>query len=164
MSSLREWGGIWDHAVLRHWATNSVSDVFVYPLQPEQVVWGAQVVELLVNVTLHQPAVSSFAVKIDVTELSIPANPISSSSVTVNSGAQSTQLTLSIMAPKLWSPDTPALYVATASWGDGATFNSTFGIRHLTTRGAALLLNGAALYVHGVGDDYTYMETEAPPL
>jgi beta-galactosidase/beta-glucuronidase len=71
--------------------------------------------------------------------------------------AQSAQLKLVVNSPKLWSPDTPALYTAIACWGSDFALNTTikFGIKHLTTNGSAFLLNGAALYIHGVGDDFT---------
>ena len=167
-----EWGGIWDHTRVRHWPSNSVSDLFVYPSLPGQVVWGAESVDLLVNISLFAPATTSMVVQVLLEHDPSGGNanatsgmPVSGS-VVIAAGAHSAQLKLGVMSPQLWSPDTPALYTATASSGRDFTRSTsvTFGIKHLTTSGSALLLNGAALYIHGVGDDYTYMETEAPPL
>lgn len=167
-----EWGGIWDHTRVRHWPSNSVSDLFVYPSQPGQVVWGAESVDLLVNISLLAPATARTVVQVSLEhdphrgDANATSGMPVSGSVVIATGAQSAQLKLVVASPQLWSPDTPDLYIATASSGRDFTRSTsvTFGIKHLTTNGSALLLNGAALYIHGVGDDYTYMETEAPPL
>ena len=88
---------------------------------------------------------------------------VAEGSVVVPVAAQSAQLRLRVRSPQLWSPDTPVLYRATASC---LALNKSvvFGIKHLTTTGPTLRLNGAALYIHGVGDDFTYLESEGPPL
>jgi hypothetical protein len=161
-----EWGGIWDHVSLRFWPSNSVSDLFVYPSHPSEVVWGAESVDLFVNISLYEPATASGAtVHVVIAPVDTEGGAVSSS-VFIPAAAQSAQLKLVVKSPKLWSPDTPALYTAVASWGNEFALNTTikFGIKHLTTNGSALVLNGAALYIHGVGDDFTYLESEAPPL
>lgn len=160
--------GIWDHVSLRYWPPNSVADLFVYPLQPHQVVWGVESVDLLVNVSLYEVATANINVTI---VLALHNNSsqtdglVAYGKVAIPLATQSAQLKLVVTEPKLWSPDTPSLYTATA-WTEGVLHNTTitFGIKHLTTSGPKLLLNGAPLYIHGVGDDFTYMETEAPPL
>ena len=159
-----EWGGIWDHVRVRRWPTNSVSDIFVYPAQPDQVIWGTQSVDLLINVSLREPATASTRVNVSLAQNSregddAGAGAPTSGSVVIPEAALSAQLKLVVTSPQLWSPSTPYLYTATA--GDTEV---KFGIKHLTTSGSRLLLNGASLYVHGVGDDFTYLESESPPL
>ena len=174
-----EWGGIWDHVSLRRWHPNSVSDLFVYPADPYLVVWGVSSVDLMVNISLREPATASTTVQVSISQdlptasdgtpardSSMHAHMVAVGAVVVPAAAQAAQLKLTVNSPNLWSPDTPAMYRATASWGSGRVLNTSvsFGIKHLTTAGPTLRLNGAALYIHGVGDDFTYMETEAPPL
>eukprot|EP01048_Picozoa_sp_COSAG05_P013450 COSAG05_NODE_1434_length_4901_cov_2.084132_2_plen_455_part_00 len=160
-----EWGGIWDHVSLRYWPPNSVSDIFVYPSNPDQIVWGVMNVTLIINITLYQPATASGKLQVAIAQYGTSMHQSIVGSVVISANAQSAQLKMLVKSPQLWSPDTPALYIATvSSWGSASALNTTFGIKHLTTTGSALVLNGAALYIHGVGDDFTYMETEAPPL
>ncbi len=67
-------------------------------------------------------------------------------------------LTAEIPDPKLWSPDTPDLYVVKCSVvmaaGKDITpvdeFDQTFGIRHLEMEDGNFVLNGRRLILHGV--------------
>jgi hypothetical protein len=67
----------------------------------------------------------------------------------------------------LWTPDTPRLYTATVRLilGDRQRdrIEQRFGMREITTRGNALLLNGRPLYLRGYGDDNVEVLTGVPP-
>jgi len=63
-------------------------------------------------------------------------------------------LELAISKPRLWSPDTPALYDLEVRLFDGArpidAISDRFGVRSVEARGRQLLLNGRPLRIRGV--------------
>ena len=68
---------------------------------------------------------------------------------------------------RLWSPETPSLYIAevTLQEGDNAihAWKERFGLRKLEVRGERFFLNGAPFLVRGYGDDYIYPLTLISP-
>jgi beta-galactosidase len=75
-------------------------------------------------------------------------------------------LTATLANPKLWHFDRPHLYRAVAQLANGHTFETTFGIRLIETRGAAFYLNGERVRLTGVermaGSNPEYGMTEPP--
>ena len=70
---------------------------------------------------------------------------------------------LTVAAPALWSPDSPALYTLTVRAGADATDHS-FGFRTFEARGGAFYLNGAPFYMRGALDqDYWPEGLQTPP-
>jgi beta-glucuronidase len=81
------------------------------------------------------------------------------------SGAVCT-MTLHIDQPRLWSPDTPELYILKLSWrlrgddqGKWWTSQDRFGIRKIETRGTDIYLNGERIWLQGIAfhQDYAGM-------
>lgn len=68
---------------------------------------------------------------------------------------------------RLWSPETPNLYLAevTLYSGDTATHGWTerFGMRKLEVRGNRFYLNGVPYFLRGFGDDFIYPLTLVSP-
>ncbi|MCC6490089.1 MAG: hypothetical protein IT364_21565 [Candidatus Hydrogenedentes bacterium] len=68
---------------------------------------------------------------------------------------------------KLWTPETPNLYVADVTLLAGDTpihgWTERFGIRRLEVRGDRFFLNGQPFLVRGYGDDYIYPQTLISP-
>lgn len=56
---------------------------------------------------------------------------------------------LAISDPKLWSPDSPELYTATVTLGNGDTDSSTFGFRTLAWSPDGFVLNGDTILISG---------------
>ena len=66
-------------------------------------------------------------------------------------------------SPKLWSPSSPALHVATLSLGSGSGSDATtvrFGIRRVATKHGRFLLNGKPLFISGYQSNFQYGEHE----
>ena len=66
-------------------------------------------------------------------------------------------------APKLWSPSSPALHVATLSLGSGSGSDAIkvrFGIREVATEHGRFLLNGKPLFISGYQSNFQYGEHE----
>lgn len=70
-----------------------------------------------------------------------------------------TDLVVPLASPRLWTPDTPFLYVARVRLRQGGQVRDEmtirFGMREITARGDKLFLNGHPLYLSGYGDDAT---------
>lgn len=69
---------------------------------------------------------------------------------------------LQLDAPRLWSPESPHVYVVALTVGDGEQADHltvTGGLRRIETRGEALYLNGERLYLRGVLDQGYWPET-----
>ncbi|MBX7256747.1 MAG: hypothetical protein K1Y02_10325 [Candidatus Hydrogenedentes bacterium] len=68
---------------------------------------------------------------------------------------------------KLWTPDTPELYVARLSLMQGEQAidvqEARFGFRQIVFEGTRILLNGKAYFLRGYGDDSIYPETMTAP-
>lgn len=68
---------------------------------------------------------------------------------------------------RLWSPETPNLYLADVKLLSGDTpvhgWTERFGIRKLEVRGEQFFLNGRPYLLRGFGDDYIYPLTLVPP-
>lgn len=70
---------------------------------------------------------------------------------------------LTLPSPQVWTPDSPALYLARAVLSDGKTeiddVVDTFGVRTIEQRDGTLLLNGRPIVLRGAGDFSVF-----PPL
>ncbi|MEA3365417.1 MAG: hypothetical protein U9Q79_07230, partial [Candidatus Hydrogenedentes bacterium] len=68
---------------------------------------------------------------------------------------------------RLWSPETPHLYIADVTLLSGGSpvhgWTERFGIRKLEVRGDRFYLNGKPYFLRGFGDDYIYPETLISP-
>lgn len=68
---------------------------------------------------------------------------------------------------RLWTPETPNLYVAEVTLCSGDTpvhgWNERFGVRKLEVRGDRFYLNGQPYFLRGYGDDYIYPMTLVSP-
>lgn len=68
---------------------------------------------------------------------------------------------------RLWSPETPDLYIADVTLLSGGTpvhgWQERFGVRTLEVRGDRFYLNGKPYFLRGFGDDYIYPETLISP-
>jgi hypothetical protein len=65
---------------------------------------------------------------------------------------------LDIASPRLWTPDDPALYTASASLLTD-TLSSPFGMRWVDYKAGLIYLNGQPLYIRGALDQAFYPET-----
>jgi len=68
---------------------------------------------------------------------------------------------------RLWTPETPWLYVAEVTLREGEAvihgWNERFGLRKLEVHGDRFFLNGAPFLVRGYGDDFIYPLTLVSP-
>lgn len=68
---------------------------------------------------------------------------------------------------RLWSPETPDLYIADVTLLSGGVpvhgWKERFGVRTLEVRGDRFYLNGKPYFLRGFGDDYIYPETLISP-
>lgn len=83
-------------------------------------------------------------------------------SFTARTGGQRVK-EVTVSHPAVWSPETPALYVAEVVLHDGNnivldTAAVTFGIRTITCENGTLLLNGRPLTLHGVNRHEIYAD------
>jgi len=72
-----------------------------------------------------------------------------------------------LTAFRLWTPETPNLYVANVTLVSGDTpihgWTERFGVRKLEVRGEKFYLNGKPYFLRGYGDDYIYPLTLISP-
>lgn len=78
-----------------------------------------------------------------------------STSVTTDSSGRAS-LSLAVVHPTLWSPESPKLYPVTLSAG-ADTVHDQIGLRTIETRGSEILLNGQPILLRGVS-----IHAEAP--
>ena len=95
--------------------------------------------------------------------------------ISVGSGAQPSatghvNVSVTIPAVKLWSPEERNLYRVLATIYAGSDPKTVvdvaitrFGVRTITTDGYKLMLNGLRLFLSGYGDDAVYPLTVSPP-
>jgi hypothetical protein len=85
----------------------------------------------------------------------------------IQAGSAETILTVSIPAPKHWSPKTPHLYTARVRLlSDEATLDARsvrFGMRELKVADGQFMLNGRPIFLRGYGDDCIFPNTISPP-
>jgi hypothetical protein len=77
-------------------------------------------------------------------------------------GQNSYTLSVPVTAPRLWTPDTPNLYVARVSLQQGNSSDQLdvrFGFREISTHDGALLLNGEPLFLLSALDQDLYPDT-----
>lgn len=81
--------------------------------------------------------------------------------------SQVIEVAVSAPAAKLWSPESPQLYQAVITLGQGGRVldeqRQTFGFREVRAEATRLLLNGKPVYLRGYGDDSAEVLTGAPP-
>jgi Glycosyl hydrolases family 2, sugar binding domain/Glycosyl hydrolases family 2 len=70
-----------------------------------------------------------------------------------------------IQAPRLWSPETPALYVLVAELNGAIRYQrrTRFGFRSFEAKGGQLFLNGDPIFIRGALDQDFYPETIHTP-
>jgi len=87
--------------------------------------------------------------------------------VSVLGDATVADVTVLTAGAKLWSPEHPELYVATAELLRGGrvadTVSTRCGLREIETRGNDIYLNGRRILLRGYGDDCCFPLTVCPP-
>lgn len=151
---LANWGGIYGHVALESTGKVWVKDVHVRTnVNPP----SAKFIVTLESAK-DSPA-GPVVVRIEVA----PASKGRSRSYSAQGRAESTpersvalQIDLPLPDARLWSPDDPALYVASIQVVQNRrivdSVDQTFGLREITTRDGKILLNGRPYYLVGFGD------------
>ena len=82
-------------------------------------------------------------------------------------GASAAEVVLPTPGTRLWSPEHPELYVATAELRRGGrvvdTGSTRCGLREIEIRGNDIFLNGRRILLRGYGDDCCFPLTVCPP-
>lgn len=96
---------------------------------------------------------------VDVPPALLPASNPSPNAATAPSAQATLDLPVDLPDARLWTPETPSLYVARVRLLRGAQsldeLSVRFGMREITAEGRRLFLNGKPLYLSGYGDDAT---------
>ena len=135
---------------------------------PTGGLWQSVTLEVRDTLHLRHCAISAdVSGRVTVTpELSRPATTVvrilSPDGAEVAAASGEGPLSLTVAAPALWSPDSPALYVAEVTAGEDVTRHS-FGFRSFTTKGGQFLLNGEPFYMRAALDQDYYPEGICTP-
>lgn len=142
------WGGIWGHARLEARPAQYLKDVFIKP--------DVQKSEIAVEFDLVGGRQAD-SVKVEVFEW--PTAQDAKASV-VRPVQENASVTVPIPGAKLWTPDSPNLYVARVTLlKDGQVTDSLktrFGMREIRFDGSKIFLNGKRFFLRGYGDDHIY--------
>lgn len=142
------WGGIWGHARLEARPAQYLKDVFIKP--------DVQKSEIAVEFDLVGERQAD-SVKVEVFEW--PTAQEAKASV-VRPIQENASVTVPIPGAKLWTPDSPNLYVARVTLlKDGQVTDSLetrFGMREIRFDGSKIFLNGKRFFLRGYGDDHIY--------
>jgi len=96
---------------------------------------------------------------VDVPPALFPASNSSPDADTALSAPATLDLPVDLPDARLWTPETPSLYVARVRLLRGTQsldeLSVRFGMREITAQGRRLFLNGKPLYLSGYGDDAT---------
>ncbi|MDO4857682.1 MAG: glycoside hydrolase family 2 TIM barrel-domain containing protein [Thermoguttaceae bacterium] len=142
------WGGIWGHARLEARPAQYLKDVFIKP--------DVQKSEIAVEFDLVGGRQAD-SVKVEVFEW--PTAQEAKASV-VRPIQENASVTVPIPGAKLWTPDSPNLYVARVTLlKDGQVTDSLetrFGMREIRFDGSKIFLNGKRFFLRGYGDDHIY--------
>lgn len=156
------WGGIWGHARLEARPAQYLKDVFIKPdVQKSEIsaefdlVGGRQADSVKVEVFEWPKAQEAKASVVC---------PIQESLSESAASAESKTAPVAVMVPipgaKLWTPDSPNLYIARVTLlKDGQETDSLetrFGMREIRFDGSKILLNGKRFFLRGYGDDHIY--------
>ncbi len=172
---LGNWGGIGGAVYLEARSPIFVQDVFAMPdVGNSQVVLRVTLARADQANTAGQANTADQAadmeieseVGLDATSFSdrdtVPAAVVTRMAVpyrATDSGDIETDLAVPLASPRLWTPDTPFLYVARVRLRQGGQVRDEttirFGMREITAQGDKLFLNGHPLYLSGYGDDAT---------
>jgi hypothetical protein len=147
------WGGIWGHVFLEARADCWLSDLFVQPDVAKSL--------CSISATLNGKADAADAAKLEVFDKG--GQCVAETLLKVDPRAGVGQ-PIAVKAPipdaKLWTPDSPTLYVARLSLVKNGkvldAVESRFGMRQFTVAGYRLLLNGKRIMLRGYGDDHIY--------
>lgn len=142
------WGGIWGHARLEARPAQYLKDVFIKP--------DVQKSEIAVEFDLVGGRQAD-SVKVEVFEWPTAQEAKASVVLPVQENAS---VTVPIPGAKLWTPDSPNLYVARVTLlKDGQVTDSLetrFGMREIRFDGSKIFLNGKRFFLRGYGDDHIY--------
>ena len=154
------WGGIWGHVALEARGQTWVEDLFVKPRidPPRCSIWASFAGGKTRRPTLRFEVIDADGFAIAMKQETQPG---------ALGPDDETGLTVPIPNGKLWSPNSPYLYVArlTLMRGDEVVdiAETRFGLREVQIRGPHILLNGKKVFLHGYGDDCVFPETVAAP-
>lgn len=137
-------------------------------------VWVRSMIEphaALVNISLRgeaKPTMSSMALDVTITDLAGKTLGTMRQAVSLKD-KEGADVTCAVPLPdaRLWTPETPVLYIADVKLLEGNTpvhgWKERFGLRKYEVRGNRFYLNGAPFLVRGYGDDYIYPLTLISP-
>ena len=157
------WGGIWGHAKLEARAETYMKDLFIQtnvsdsrcraevelvqePLNGKSADWDAWRVEIYEypQDANAQPVCVKTAAKADC----------------LVEGTAKLAIDVPVLNAKLWSPETPNLYIARVAVLKGDqeldALETRFGMREIRIEGMKIFLNGRQIFLSGYGDDHIY--------
>jgi len=143
------WGGIWGHARLEARSEAYMKDLFVRSdVQKSEITTEFELV--------GDPR--EVSAKVEVFEWPENAEPVATGEFSVSSSSVSGKV--SIPNAKLWTPDSPNLYVARVTLLKNGqktdSLETRFGMREISFDGSKILLNGKRFFLRGYGDDHIY--------
>ena len=155
------WGGFSRSVSLEATAPNYIDDVFVRP--------DIDRAQATFQVTVRGPAASRSRLSLAIEGDGAGFSHRFTSAIAKNLSDKDAvyKLAVPIPNPRLWSPKSPALYVATVSIRDGAAVidrvRVRFGMRKVECKDGRILLNNRPVFLRGYGDDNVNSLTGFPP-
>jgi len=155
-----QWGGLWGHVSIEVRPDTWLEDLFLQPSVRPPACKASAVVR-----GRGRPAT---ALRLEIRDLkgTVVAEATQPLAEPLKAG-RALELDVALPQTRLWTPDTPELYVAALSLLDGAAVvdrvESRFGLRQIEVRGPYFYLNGKRLFLRGYGDDHIYPKEMARP-
>ena len=155
-----EWGGICGHVSIEVRPESWLEDLYVQP--------KATPARCVVSAKVRGKPLQAGSLRVEILdgEGKAVAREVQPMQGARQEGA-SAELALAAPQAKLWTTDTPELYVARLALLDGGkvvdTVAARFGFREIEIRGPWFYLNGKREFLRGYGDDHIYPKEMARP-
>jgi hypothetical protein len=155
LNYIANWGGIYGNVALESEPQTRIDSLLVLPnIQRRAVSFRVKVVS--------QGASGPASIRITTPG----AEPVTREISPAKDGAEAT-LTVALPHAPLWTPDDPHLLTAEVQLLENGRVidrvRQRFGMREISARGNALLLNGKPIYLRGYGDDNIEVLSGFPP-
>ncbi|MBQ9874218.1 MAG: hypothetical protein IJM30_07120 [Thermoguttaceae bacterium] len=161
-----KWGGLWGHVWLESRPKTRLDSIYIRTELEKGYLEGSTRAICLLDATILDEAKSSDfsgALTLEIFDArgdSVATKYLPIKNLDLSTGEAVVALSVGIADAKLWSPESPYLYEARATFQpDGAkkdVCETRYGAREIKFDGNKILLNGEPYYLRGYGDDHIY--------